>query len=103
MVFAQYRELSVTHISIVDLCLWHWKIICSPLTDIFLNLMQQLYSIDRLKAVNNSLFDFFCVGVMYAGEYDVCDVTLSACIFTPDKLEKYAWPRWESNLRPLES
>ena len=21
---------------------------------------------------------------------------------TPGKLEKYAWPRWESNLRPLE-
>jgi hypothetical protein len=21
---------------------------------------------------------FFCVGVMYSGEYDVCDVTLSA-------------------------
>ena len=21
--------------------------------------------------------DFFCVGVMYSGEYDVCDVTLS--------------------------
>ena len=22
-------------------------------------------------------YDFFCVGVMYSGEYDVCDVTLS--------------------------
>ena len=26
----------------------------------------------------------------------------SECISTPGKLEKYAWPRWESNLRPLE-
>jgi hypothetical protein len=25
----------------------------------------------------------------------------SECISTPGKLEKYAWPRWESNLRPL--
>jgi sensor histidine kinase YesM len=24
------------------------------------------------------------------------------CISTPGKLEKYAYPRWESNLRPLE-
>jgi hypothetical protein len=31
---------------------------------------------------------FFCVGVMYSGEYDACDVTLS--ISTPGKLEKYA-------------
>jgi hypothetical protein len=22
-------------------------------------------------------YDFFCVGVMYSGEYDACDVTLS--------------------------
>jgi hypothetical protein len=28
---------------------------------------------------------------VYSGEY-VCDVTLSACISTPGKLEKYAWP-----------
>jgi hypothetical protein len=27
--------------------------------------------IDKVKV------DFFCVGVMYSGEYDVCDVTLS--------------------------
>ena len=47
--------------------------------------------------------NFFCVGVMYSGEYDACDVTLRVlCISTPGKLEKYAWPRWESNLRPLE-
>ena len=26
----------------------------------------------------------------------------SECISTPGKLEKYAWPRWDSNLRPLE-
>ena len=30
--------------------------------------------------------------------YGVCD----ECISTPDELEKYARPRWESNLRPLE-
>ena len=29
--------------------------------------------------------------------------TLSACISRPGKLEKYAWPRWDSNLRSLES
>jgi hypothetical protein len=23
------------------------------------------------------MFDVFCVGVMYSGEYDACDVTLS--------------------------
>jgi hypothetical protein len=23
------------------------------------------------------IHDFFCVGVMYSGEYDACDVTLS--------------------------
>ena len=38
---------------------------------------------------------------MYSGEYDVCDVTLSV-LSTPGRLEKYAWPRWESNQRPLE-
>ena len=33
----------------------------------------------------------FCVGVMYSGKYDVCDVTLSVYISTPaGKLEKYA-------------
>ena len=26
----------------------------------------------------------------------------SECISTPGKLEKHAWPQWESNLRPLE-
>jgi hypothetical protein len=25
----------------------------------------------------NNNHDFFCVGVMYSGEYDACDVTLS--------------------------
>jgi hypothetical protein len=23
------------------------------------------------------VFSFFCVGIMYSGEYDACDVTLS--------------------------
>jgi hypothetical protein len=27
--------------------------------------------------LSNSNHDFFCVGVMYSGEYDACDVTLS--------------------------
>ena len=35
-------------------------------------------------------------------QYNVCDATLHECISTPGKLERYAWPRWESNLRPLE-
>ena len=39
---------------------------------------------------------------MYSGEYDTCDVTLSVYPCTPGKLEKYASPRWESNLRPLD-
>ena len=29
-------------------------------------------------------------------------VMYSECISTPGELEKYARPRWESNLRPLE-
>jgi hypothetical protein len=37
--------------------------------------------------------DFFCVDVVYSGEYDVCDVTLSVHVYpidgisTPGKLE----------------
>ena len=27
--------------------------------------------------LSNNNHDFFCVGVMYSGEYDACDVTLS--------------------------
>ena len=38
-------------------------------------------------------FFFFCVGVVYSGEYDVCDVTLEY-ISTPGELENYARPRW---------
>ena len=41
----------------------------------------------------------------YSGQYYVCEVTLSVYPHRgPGKLEKYAWPRWESNLRlrPLE-
>ena len=34
-------------------------------------------------------------------EYDACDVILSVYPHRP-KLEKYAWPRWEPNLQPLE-
>jgi hypothetical protein len=37
---------------------------------------------------------FVCVGVMYSGEYDVCDVTLSVHA-------SHTGPRWESNPRPL--
>ena len=39
---------------------------------------------------------------MYSGEYDVCDVSLSVYPHT-GKLEKYPWPRWESNPRPFDS
>ena len=38
-------------------------------------------------------------GKKYAN--DVCNC-YSECISTPGKLEKYARPRWDSNLRPLE-
>jgi hypothetical protein len=34
-----------------------------------------MHNADEL--VVNNLFIFVCVGVMYSGEYDVCDVTLS--------------------------
>ena len=30
-----------------------------------------------LKASKELIMIFFCVGVMYSGEYDACDVTLS--------------------------
>ena len=30
-------------------------------------------------------------------QLDVCNC-YSECISTPGKLEKYAWPRWDSNL-----
>ena len=42
-----------------------------------------------------------CVGVMYSGEYDVCDVTLSVHPDTGQAEKLIAWPRWESNPRPL--
>jgi hypothetical protein len=43
-----------------------------------------------LELVDQIIPDFFCV--MYSGEYDVCDVTLTVYPH-PGKLEKYAWPR----------
>jgi hypothetical protein len=43
---------------------------------------------------------FFCVGVMYF-RWIWCLWCYSECISTPGKLEKYAWPRWESDLTPL--
>ena len=43
----------------------------------------------NLREVQIYVRKFVCVGVMYSGEYDVCDVTLSV------------HPRWESNPRPL--
>ena len=39
---------------------------------------------------------------MYSGEYDACDVTLSVYPHWASLKNIYAWPRWESNLRPLE-
>ena len=41
-----------------------------------------------------------CVGVMYSGEYDVCDDTLSVHPHRTEA-EKLAWPQWELNPRPL--
>jgi hypothetical protein len=37
-----------------------------------------------------STHDFFCVGVMYSGEYDACDVTLSVYPHRASSVEKYA-------------
>jgi hypothetical protein len=34
----------------------------------------------RERLINNPIYDFFCVGAMYSGEYDACDVTLSVDI-----------------------
>jgi hypothetical protein len=31
----------------------------------------------RMRLITCIYYDFFCVGVMYSGEYDICDVTLS--------------------------
>ena len=36
------------------------------------------------------------------GLENVCNC-YSECISTPGKLEKYAWPRWDLNLRPLDA
>jgi hypothetical protein len=41
------------------------------------------------RAVNNECIIFFCAGVVYSGEYDVCDVT-PECISTPDELRTVA-------------
>ena len=40
------------------------------------NTLRAGYTIITCK-VEMHFFDFFCVGVMYSGEYDACDVTLS--------------------------
>ena len=45
---------------------------------------------------------FVCVGVMYSGEHDVCDVTLSVHPHARGKLKsQLLWLWWESNPRPL--
>ena len=33
--------------------------------------------VPSISMFTNNNHDFFCVGVMYSGEYDACDVTLS--------------------------
>ena len=38
----------------------------------------------------------------YGGGVAIYIRTIIPCISTPGRLEKYAWPRWDSNLRPLE-
>jgi hypothetical protein len=35
----------------------------------------------RLLKETQYIFHFFCVGVVYSGEYDVCDVTLSLSVY----------------------
>jgi hypothetical protein len=48
---------------------------------------------------------FFCLGVMYSGEYDACDVTLSvypqreSLKNMPDHGGNQAWPVWIYTLR----
>ena len=42
-----------------------------------------------------------CLDVMYSGEYNVSDVTLSVFPHR-EQAEKFAWPPWESNPRPLD-
>ena len=66
------------------------------------DLMLQLQIRCRMICVNQ--LRFWEVNVSESGmkiryfTHNVCDVTLSLYL----KLEKYAWPRWDSNLRPLE-
>ena len=35
--------------------------------------------VPSISMLSNNNRDFFCVGVMYSGEYDACDVTL--CVY----------------------
>ena len=39
--------------------------------------MNKCFNIYYIVVITSFINDFFCVGVMYSGEYDVCDVTLS--------------------------
>jgi hypothetical protein len=67
-VFAQYEELSSPQFAVINLSLR-------------LRLIMENFRLDNssYRAQPHSIIVkwFFCVGVMYSGEYDACDVTLS--------------------------
>jgi hypothetical protein len=58
-----------------------------------MQIIKNLYTVACMTLI------FFCVGVMYILRWIWRLWCYSECISTPGKLEKYAWPRWESNLR----
>ena len=46
--------------------------------------------VPSISMLSNNNHDFFCVGVMYSGEYDACDVTLSVYPHRPDRVAQLA-------------
>jgi hypothetical protein len=64
--------------------------------------------VSKLQRLNSNVYKFynnkyiFCVGVICT-QVNMMFVMLPwVYISTLGKLDKYAWPQWESNLRPLE-
>jgi hypothetical protein len=63
---------------------------------IMINHFLKLSSKSKILISNKNIYKlsfWVCAGVMYSGEYDVCDVyILGVCIHT-GQAEKFAWPR----------
>ena len=73
--------------------IWYWRIL-------FLVPRTSLHALQNCFPVLTVKYSFFCVSNVLRWIW--CLWCYSKCISTPGKLEKYAWLRWESNLRPLE-